>query len=109
MHNKEKNQAVLYSRVVSTAEATLKLERQEHDCREYCQKQGWVVAEVFSDSAVSGLTLDRPGFKQMLDYCRANQQEIGYIVVQDVARIARSSRLLVETVAELERFGFQVV
>jgi site-specific DNA recombinase len=109
MRDGEKSGAVLYIRAASTDEAALKLESQEHDCRKYCQKQGWVVAEVFSDSAASGLTLDRPGFKQMLDYCRANQQDIGYVVVQDVARIARNSRLLVETVAELERIGCQVV
>jgi hypothetical protein len=103
-----KNGAVLYGRVAVADEAALHLGNQERDCREYCQQQGWPVAEVFADSGVSGNTVDRPRFQQMLDYCRVNQQDIGYVVVQDVARIARDTRLISETVAELERMGIGV-
>jgi hypothetical protein len=35
--------------------------------------------------------------------------DIGYVVVQDLARIARDTRLMSEKVAELERMGIGVV
>jgi DNA invertase Pin-like site-specific DNA recombinase len=108
MKNGGKNGAVLYGRVAVASEAALHLGNQERNCREYCQQQSWPVAEVFADSGVSGNTLDRPAFQQLLEYCRVNWQDTGYVVVQDLPRIARDTRLMSETVAELERMGIGV-
>jgi site-specific DNA recombinase len=101
-----KSGAVVYTRVaVADHEALL---HQERDCREYCEHEGWPVARVFTDSGASGLTVDRPGFQQLLDYCRANQQDIHHVVVRDFARIARSPRLCFDTIQGLEQTGIMV-
>lgn len=56
-------QAFLYVRFSPrpNAEECLSCEKQAERCRAYCDHQGYEVAGTFSDEAVSGGTLDRPG------------------------------------------------
>ena len=99
--------AVLYIRVSTDEQANgpLNLDNQERRCREYCQRQGWQVVEVFIDSGESARTVDRPEFQRMLAYCRANRREVRYVVVQDLSRFARNNRDQAQTIAELRRIG----
>jgi site-specific DNA recombinase len=99
--------AVLYIRVSTDEQASgpLNLDNQERRCREYCQRQGWQVVEVFIDSGESARTVDRPKFQGMLAYCRANRQNVRYVVVQDLNRFARNNRDQAQTIAELQRIG----
>jgi site-specific DNA recombinase len=78
------------------------LDNQERRCREYCERQGWLVVEVFVDSGESARTVDRPEFQRMLTYCRKNR-EVRYVVVQDLSRFARNNQDQGLTIAELRR------
>lgn len=43
------------------------VERQEQECREYCERMGWAVAEVYTDNDISATTgKKRPGFEALL-------------------------------------------
>jgi site-specific DNA recombinase len=107
MHKHKGSWAVVYIRCSTDEQAigALNLDNQERRCREYCERQGWRVIEVFIDSGESARTVDRPEFQRMLAYCRANHQEVGYVVVQDLSRFARNNRDQAETIAELGRIG----
>jgi site-specific DNA recombinase len=107
MHKRKGSCAVSYIRVSTDEQAVgaLNLDNQERRCREYCDRQGWVVVEVFIDSGESARTVDRPEFQRMLAYCKANRREVGYVVVQDLSRFARNNRDQAETIAELGRIG----
>ena len=99
--------AVLYIRVSTDEQANgpLNLDNQEKRCREYCQRQGWQVVEVFIDSGESARTVDRPEFQRMLAYCRAHRRDVRYVVVQDLSRFARNNSDQAQTIAELGRIG----
>lgn len=52
------------------------VERQEADCREYCAKAGWSVAEVYVDNDISAFSgKARPAYRRMLAAVAARQTE----------------------------------
>lgn len=59
---------VIYCRISLDAEGEgLGVERQEKECRELCQRNGWEVSEVLVDNSISATTgKTRPGFEQIL-------------------------------------------
>jgi site-specific DNA recombinase len=73
----------------------LGIERQERECRELCDRNGWVVAEVFTDNDLSATRGKyRPGFESALT------SEATRIVVWHTDRLVRLTRDL-ERVIEL--------
>ena len=82
--------AVIYARV-STKEQTrnLSLETQERACREYCEQNGWEVAEVFVEEGESAKTADRPMLKALLDFCRENRGRVDFLLFYRIDRLAR--------------------
>jgi site-specific DNA recombinase len=54
-------------------------------CREFAQRQGWHVEREYSDHAVSGATLLRPGFQAMMRDALGNKFDI---VMAELARRA---------------------
>lgn len=84
--------AVIYVRV-STKEQVqnLSLPTQLKSCREYCERQGFQVAEVFEDAGESAKTIDRPEFKRLLKYCRTSKGRVQFVVVFNVTRFARNA------------------
>lgn len=75
-------------------------------CRSYVQareERKWVVTAEFSDMGVSGKSLNRPGFQQMLASVRAG--EIDIIVAYRIDRISRSMLDYLNLQEELNRLG----
>ena len=54
-------QAVIYARYSSDAQREASIEDQVRLCRELAERQGWEVAEVYADHALSGASALRPG------------------------------------------------
>ncbi len=89
---KVKTKAVIYTRVSSVAQSEKGhgLASQETRCREYARMKGYRIDKVFSDKAVSGLIVDRPGIQDMLRYIHKNRSDGDYVVlIDDISRIAR--------------------
>ena len=85
--------AVLYVRVSSLRQVeNFSLGVQEKLCRDYCQAQGWQVAQVFREEGESAKTVDRAELTRMLDYSRENKRTVGFIVVHSLSRFSRSTR-----------------
>src|SRR5262249_50693710 len=83
--------AVIYCRVSTKEQAeNLSLEVQEKTCREYCEKNGWQVLEVFSE-AESAKTVNRVEFQEMLTYCGLNHKRIAAVVFYDNTRFSRET------------------
>ncbi len=52
------------------------VERQEADCREYCARAGWDVAQVYVDNDISAFSgKARPAYRRMLEAVRAKQTD----------------------------------
>lgn len=84
--------AVIYCRV-STVEQTqnLSLPTQEKACREYCERQGYAIDEVFIDAGESAKTIDRPEFRRLLEHCRRGRGRLHAVVVYSLTRFSRNS------------------
>jgi site-specific DNA recombinase len=71
------------------------LSYQQDEIREYCQKEGWNLLEIFSDEGISGakvdekaMEVDREGFQDMLSIIQS--QPINLVIVLNTSRLWRS-------------------
>jgi hypothetical protein len=62
--------AVIYARYSSDQQREASIEDQIRLCKERIAKEGWTLAQVFRDSAMSGATTLRPGYQAMLEAAR---------------------------------------
>jgi site-specific DNA recombinase len=83
--------AVVYTRVSTEEQAKtgLSLENQEKACREFAERNGYQVLEVFREEGVSAKTADRKELMKMLNYCRSNKGGVDAVIVWKVDRFAR--------------------
>ncbi len=79
----------IYARYSSERQDERSIDDQVRRCREYIAQQGGNpdAAKVFPDFAISGASLDRPGFEAMM--AAVNAGSIKAIVTEDMSRISR--------------------
>lgn len=91
--------AVIYARVSSVAQMMKGhgIGSQETRCREFASMKKYEVERVFSDEAVSGGLIDRPGIQAMLTFLRAHRKARNYVVlIDDISRLARDIKAHLE-------------
>lgn len=91
--------AVIYCRVSSVAQMQKGhgIASQETRCREFARMKGYEVVEVFTDEAVSGGMIDRPGMRAMLAFLRSSRKAASFVcLIDDISRIARSIQVHLE-------------
>ena len=88
--NPKPDRCVIYIRVSSTKQTSdgAGLSSQERSCREYAERSGYEVDEVFSD-VISGKAADRPGMNALLRFLRKVNGNQFSVVVDDITRFAR--------------------
>lgn len=99
-------QAIIYSRFSPrpNADECKSNEKQEVRCRAYCETRGFTVADVFSDEAVSGKTLHRPGLAAAIAALQP-----GMVLVIDTAdRLARDMLVSLTIHHQIEQRGAQI-
>jgi len=92
-------QAFIYCRVSSAAQVAKGhgAESQKTRCAEFAARQGYEVAEVFKDEAVSGSMIDRPGIKAMLSKIRGLRKRHECVgIIDDISRLARDMKTHLE-------------
>jgi DNA invertase Pin-like site-specific DNA recombinase len=60
----------IYARYSSDHQREASIEDQVRICRARAEREGWEAVEVFSDFAISGSSMLRPGYKALLDQIR---------------------------------------
>ena len=78
----------LYARFSDDKQSEVSVEDQLHICREFAIKRGWEVTHVFSDHAISGASLIRPGVQKLLAAIRERSFDV--IVAESLDRLSRS-------------------
>ena len=58
--------AAIYARYSSDLQSAASIEDQVRICRALVDAHGWEVAHVYSDSAMSGASIFRPGYQKLL-------------------------------------------
>jgi DNA invertase Pin-like site-specific DNA recombinase len=94
-----------YARYSSNQQRDSSIVDQQRNMMRYAETKGWRILTdfMFSDEAISGAGLDRPGFQQLLRAAKASPRVIDVILVDDTSRISRS---LADTVRLREDLNF---
>jgi DNA invertase Pin-like site-specific DNA recombinase len=101
--------AAIYCRISKDADGEgLGVERQEQDCRKRAEREGWDIAEVFTDNDISASRYarkPRPAYARMLEAARAG--EIDLIVAYSNSRLTRRLMELEDLIQLNEQTGVQ--
>jgi DNA invertase Pin-like site-specific DNA recombinase len=95
----------LYLRVSTSKNQTVESQRLELEA--YCQRQGWVIAQTYEDSGISGTKYDRPALQQMLRDSAKGKFEV--LMVFKVDRLARSTSDLLHILQQLKANGVDFI
>jgi site-specific DNA recombinase len=77
----------LYARYSSDAQREASIEDQLRICTVRAEREGWTIAEAFTDAAISGATTLRPGYQAML--ARLRQGGIDIVLAESLDRFSR--------------------
>jgi DNA invertase Pin-like site-specific DNA recombinase len=103
--------AAVYARFSTDMQRDASIEDQIRSCREYAARQGLTVVETYSDRAVSGASLIRPGVQKLLRESRSGSFDI--VISEALDRLSRNqadiaqiyqsllfAEVMIETVSE---------
>ena len=79
--------AAIYARYSSNNQRDASIEDQTRLCKELVKSSDWTLSEVYSDAALSGANLLRPGIQSLLNACFTGQVDI--VVAEALDRISR--------------------
>jgi DNA invertase Pin-like site-specific DNA recombinase len=77
----------IYARYSSENQRDASIEDQVRICRARAEREGWAVTEVFTDFALSGSSLLRPGYQALLAALRAGQIDV--VLSESLDRLSR--------------------
>ena len=107
--NMNSKRGIIYCRVSSIEQVDgTSLESQERMCREYSERQGIDVIDVFVDRGESAKTADRPQFLKAIAMCAQKNNKIDSLVVYKLDRFARNQSDHVTVQAKLKQYGTQL-
>jgi DNA invertase Pin-like site-specific DNA recombinase len=103
--------AAAYGRFSSDLQKATSITDQIAVARAFAQGKGWVFLEehVYSDAAVSGSSLDRPGVQALRDAALSDQRPFDVILVDDTSRVSRDIADAVRFMQELTFAGVRVI
>lgn len=102
--------AVLYCRV-STKEQVEEgnsLVTQEKNCREYAQKHGYEVVEIFIEQGESAKTTDRTELKKLMSFCATKKNQINTVIAYKIDRISRNTDDYSQIRILLKKYGVEI-
>ncbi len=103
------SKGVIYCRVSSLEQVEgTSLESQERMCREYAERQGIEVSEVYVDRGESAKTADRPQFLKAISFCAQKKNKINYFLVYKLDRFARNQDDHVAVRTKLKQYGVEL-
>lgn len=87
------NSCFIYCRVSTEEQADkgYSLDAQEKLCREFAERNGYRIADVFRDEGKSATSLDRPALQEMLSRC-SKEGSTAAVIVQETDRLARNTK-----------------
>ena len=96
--------AVIYARYSSDLQRDASIEDQIRLCKERAKREGWRVTNCYTDHAISGASLIRPGMQMLLQDAQAGKFDV--IIAEAIDRLSRDQ----EDIAGLfKRFAFMNV
>jgi DNA invertase Pin-like site-specific DNA recombinase len=99
--------AAIYGRFSTSKQDAASLEGQERVCRQYAERHGLTIVDVYTDAAISGSSTARDGLKRLLADAKARRFKA--VLVPDLSRLSRDrvdSGVLVRDLGDL---GIKVI
>jgi len=96
----------VYARV-STTDKGQTCETQLHALREFCKARGWTIAHEYADTGVSGSKESRPQLDALVK--DAKRRKFDAVLVYKLDRFGRSTRHLINSLAEFDSLGVAFV
>lgn len=102
---------LIYVRVSTEEQAAnrLSLDQQELEARQRCEREGWEIAGIYREEGVSGSTLKRQAFQEMMECARTPAANIHAIIVHSMSRGFRDLLGQEMIVRELAGLGIKFV
>lgn len=79
--------AAIYARYSTDLQRDASIEDQIRVCREFAERQGWNIVECYTDHAISGATMMRPGLQMLLAHTLERRLDV--IVSEALDRLSR--------------------
>ena len=79
--------AAIYARYSSNLQSNASIEGQIRVCKQRIEKEGWTLTEIYSDHAISGASVLRPGYQKMREDARNGAFDI--LVAEALDRLSR--------------------
>ncbi len=79
--------AIIYARYSSELQSERSIEDQIALCRDRAKAEGWSVDKVYTDYALSGATMERPGLRTLIDDARAGGFDL--VLTEALDRLSR--------------------
>src|SRR4051812_19053041 len=99
--------AALYARYSSDQQRAASIDDQLRICREFVTRQGWTVVDAFTDAAISGASLMRPGLQALLAAAIAGTVDV--VVAEALDRFSRDQEDTAGLFKRLTFAGVKVV
>ncbi len=99
--------AVIYARYSSDQQRDASIDDQIRLCREHIAAQGWELAQVYRDAALSGATTLRPGYQALL--AGAREAAFDVVVAEALDRLSRDQEDVAALFKRLQFAGIRLV
>lgn len=96
----------IYARYSTDMQNPKSVDDQERECRKHAEREGWPIAQVFQDTALSGATKGRPGYEALLAAVKAGQFDI--VLFEHLDRLARDLEFLMAFYKEARHAGCEL-
>nr|WLJ26245.1 MAG: integrase [Firmicutes phage HS16] len=100
--------AYAYARFSSDNQREESIEAQFFEIKKYAESEGILIKKYYSDEAISGLTSNRPQFKEMINNIM-NNGKVDYVIVYKVDRFSRNKYQSAIYKEKLSRRGVKVL
>ncbi len=97
----------IYARFSSQMQSEASIEDQLRICRDRVTREGWTVTEEFSDMAISGASMQRPGVQRMMD--EASRGSFDVIVSEALDRLSRDQADVATLFKRLSFYGVKII
>ena len=97
----------IYARFSSQMQSEASIEDQLRICRERAEREGWTVTDVYSDMAVSGASMQRPGIQRLMDEAKRGQFDV--IIAEALDRLSRDQADVATLFKQLSFHGVKIV
>lgn len=94
----------LYLRVSTTDQTTL---NQEIELKEYCERNGYTLFQIYKDEGISGATTTRPELDKMLKDMRLKRFDA--VIVWKLDRLGRSTQHLLQLLEEFKNQNVRLI